>query len=197
MLAYHTALSLHGIAQSLQEERVSLSAETMSRSFRFRGVLCRTLPPPKSLPGQEALSCGVETMDRQGMHVRVSSIERTIVDAFDRLRVCGGWEEVWRSLQGLDVYLDFPLITRYATMLDNATTAAKVGFFLESQRERLRVPDSMLTELKQRSPKQPHYVERTRRCDARLISGWNLFVPTNLDTSSHLPEGASEEEIPI
>ena len=139
---------------------------------------------------------GVETMDRQGIYVRLTCIERTLVDVFDRLTLSGGWEEVWQSLEGLDLFLDFALITRYVTLLDNATTAAKVGFFLESFRERLQVPPAVIEALKSQSPKQPHYVERKRRKDARLISGWNLLIPANLAAMS-LPAEDMDEDIPV
>ena len=197
VLAYHTALSLHGLAQSLREESVSLSAETASSPFRFRGILYRTLPPPTSLSPQEALHLGVETMDRQGMAVCVTSLERTLVDALDRLTLCGGWEEVWRSLEGLDVFLDFSLITRYAALLGNATTAAKVGFFLESFQERLQVPPSVVEELKCHAPKQPHYVERKRRSDARRVPGWNLLIPNSLETTRLTGDDYDAEDIPL
>ena len=133
-------------------------------------------------------------MDRQGIRVRLTSIERTLVDAFDRLTLSGGWEEIWRSLEGLDLYLDFALITRYVALLDNATTAAKVGFFLESFRERLQVPPAVIEVLKRQSPKQPHYVERNRRGDARLVTGWNLLIPTNLEIM-RLPAEDMDEDM--
>ena len=195
VLAYHTALALHGLAQSVREERITLSGETASRSFRFRGILYRTLAPPAELPLEQALSFGVETMDRQGMSVRVTSVERTLVDAFDRLKLCGGWEEVWRSLEGLDLFLDFSLITRYVSLLDNATTAAKVGFFLERFQDRLQVPASALEALQRCAPKQPHYVERGRRSEARLVSRWNLLIPANFE-ATNASRNAVGEDIP-
>ncbi len=195
VLAYSTALSLHGLAQSLREEIISLSAETAASSFCFRGTLYRTISPPKPLLPEEALSLGIETMDRQGVAVRTTCLERTLVDAFDRLTLCGGWEEVWRSLEGLDVFLDFSLLTHYVTRLANATTAAKVGFFLESFRERLHVPPSALETLKRLAPRQPHYVERRRRKEARRIAGWNLFVPTRFGEMQGFEEETEEEGI--
>ena len=196
VLAYHTALSLHGIAQSLREETVSLSIETAASSFPFRGILYRTLPPPTALPTQEALTLGIETMDRQGTCVRITALERTLVDVFDRLTLSGGWEEVWRSLEGLNLFLNFDLILRYVGLLKNATTAAKVGFFLNSRREQLRVPTAVLEALKHQSPKQPHYVERRRRRDARLVAEWNLLIPTNLKAIP-LPKEGAAEDIPL
>lgn len=197
VLAYHTALSLHGIAQSVREERITLSTQTVSRSFRFHGVLYRTLLPPPELPAEAALSLGVETLDRQGARVQVTSLERTLVDAFDRLSLCGGWEEVWRSLEGLEVFLDFPFITRYVSLLNNATTIAKVGFFLECARERLSVPLSVLSELKRGVPKQPHYVERSRRSGAHLAAPWNLLIPNGLATTLSVEDTDDTEDIPL
>ena len=70
------------------------------------------------------------TRERAGMPIRVASIERTMVDALDRPHFSGGWEEVWRSLESVE-FFDLDKVVEYALLLDNATTASKVGFFLE------------------------------------------------------------------
>ena len=65
-------------------------------------------------------------------------------------------------------------------LLGNATTAAKVGFYLEQHRESLMVEDKHLEILRDLGPKQPLYLERSNRRTGRLVSGWNLVVPTEI-----------------
>lgn len=180
VLAYHTALAFHGVAHSVREERVVLSAHRAARPLRFQGVTYRAALPPSALPPGEALSLGVETAERQGLTLRVTGMERTLVDALDRPALSGGWEEVWLSLTGLETYLDTELVLRYTLALGEATVAAKVGCYLESGRERLGVPGRVLDELRARVPRHPHYAERGRRAGARLVPGWNLLVPAHL-----------------
>lgn len=180
VLAYHTALSFHGVAHSVWEERVVLSAHRAARPLRFGGVAYRAVLPPSALPPGETLTLGVEVAERQGLTLRVTGPERTLVDALDRPALSGGWEEVWLSLSGLETYLDMELVARYTLALGEATLAAKVGYYLESGRERLVVPGRVLDALRARAPRRPHYAERGRRAGARLVPGWNLLVPAHL-----------------
>ena len=182
VLAYHTALQLHGFAHSVREERVCLSEHKLVRPLRFAGVLYRAVPPPAALPAADRMSLGVETFDRQGLIVRATNLERTLVDVLDRPSLAGGWEEVWRSWEGVAVLLDFPFLLRYARLLGSATTAAKLGYALEAGRERLAVPGAVLNKLRLLAPRQPHPAERGLRRGTRLVRRWNLLVPaTSLD----------------
>ena len=68
----------------------------------------------------------------------------------------------------------------YALLLGNATTVAKVGFFLEAHRKRLTVSDAHLACLRHHRPRQPHYFEKRDSGKARLVAGWNLVVPESV-----------------
>ena len=115
-------------------------------------------------------------MDRSGMEVRVTSLERTLVDVLNRPDLSGGWEEIWRSLESVE-FFDLDMVVEYTLLLENATTAAKVGFFLEQHRELLMVDEKHLKSLHVLRPRQPHYLDRDKRKSGRLVSGWNLVVP--------------------
>ena len=79
--------------------------------------------------GQECF--GVETANRSGLAVRVTSLERTLVDVLDRPATSGGWEEIWRSLESVE-YFDIEQVTECGLLLGNATTVAKVASILSS-----------------------------------------------------------------
>ena len=115
-------------------------------------------------------------MDRSGMEVRVTSLERTLVDVLNRPDLSGGWEEIWRSLESVE-FFDLDKVVEYAILLGNATTAAKVGFFLEQHRELLGVEEKHLVSLRDLRPRQPHYLERSTRKPGLLVPKWNLVVP--------------------
>ena len=112
--------------------------------------------------------------------VRYTGLERTLVDVLDRPGFGGGWDEAWRSLRMIEE-LDLEQVIEYALLLDNATTVAKVGFFLEHRRDRLMVADGHLDALRKHRPRRPHYLFRNlfrnRRRDSGLVQGWNLLVP--------------------
>lgn len=194
VLAYHAALEFHGLAHTLREERLVLSEQTFVRPLRFAGIRYRAVPPPAALPPAERMALGVETQDRQGMPVRVTGIERTLVDVLDRPALAGGWEEAWRSWEDADLALDFPFLMRYVRLLRNATTAAKLGYALEASRERLAVPAAILEELRHLAPRQPHPAERGLRAGTRLVGSWNLLVPAAAPGEPLLEEEWAEDE---
>ena len=90
-----------------------------------------------------------------------------------------GLEEVWRSLTTVE-YFDLEAIVEYAALLGNATTVARVGFFLETHRERLMVGDAHLAGLRRRRPRQPRYFEKRNTGKGRFVAGWNLVVPDSV-----------------
>ena len=174
VLAYHTALAFHGKAYSLHS-RFDYLTRTAARPFRFRSYEWRPVLFPKKLRsgGQELFD--VQTMDRAGVDVRVTSLERTLVDVLDRPELGGSWEEAWRSLEAVE-FFDLDRVAEYALLLGNRTTISKVGFFLEQHRDALMVEESHLRPLRERRPKEPHYIG-SRTEPSRLVPGWNIIVP--------------------
>ncbi|MBZ0070117.1 MAG: hypothetical protein K8I04_00080 [Gammaproteobacteria bacterium] len=83
--------------------------------------------------------------------------------------------EIWRSLEMVE-FFDLDVVIKYTLLLENATTAAKVGFFLEQHKEALMVEVSHLESLRAYRPRKPHYLVRGYR-GGRLVSEWNLVVP--------------------
>jgi predicted transcriptional regulator of viral defense system len=163
VLAYHTALELHGKAHSVHEEFVFLSHRAVRRA---------------QVSGRNELY-GVSKTERLGMEIQVTTLERTMVDVLDRPELGGGWEEIWRSLESVE-YFDLEQVVRYTLMLKNGTTAAKVGFFLDQHRKALMVEDKHLRPLKRHLPEQPCYMERSKRASGRLVAAWRLFVPPEI-----------------
>jgi len=182
VLAYHTALEFHGKAYSVTEQFQYLtnraSRPLVFRSQRFRGVLF-----PKKLRDKKEDLYGVKESERAGLIVRVTSFERTLVDVLDRPDLGGSWEEIWRSLESVE-FFELEQVIKYAILLGNATTVAKVGFFLEQHRDTLMANDSHLERLRECRPNKPHYMERNGKRAGRFMAHWNLVVPENVSERS-------------
>ena len=123
----------------------------------------------------------IEPMDRSGVEVRVTSLERTVADVLDRPDLAGGADEVWRSSAGVPA-LDLGELESYVHALGSRTLAAKVGFFLERRAEDLVVPPTLLERLRKRAPRSPVYFDRRRK--SRFASRWNLMVPAGWITAA-------------
>jgi len=175
VLSYHTALEFHGHASSVHEHFVYTASRPLS-PFTFCAHVFRGVRSPESLRRANQENFGVVTMDRSGMEVRVTSLERTMVDVLNRPDLSGGWEEIWRSLESVE-FFDLDQVVEYARLLDKATTAAKVGFFLEQHRQALMVEEKHLSALRELRPRQPHYLNRSRKKGGNLLKAWNLIIP--------------------
>ncbi len=177
VLAYHTALEFYGKAHSVHESFFYLTS-TFPRPLTFRGYRFRGVRFPKKLGDEKKLFC-VNSEERGGVSVRVTNLERTMVDVLERPELGGGWEEIWRSLESVE-FFNLDQVVEYTLLLKNSTTAAKVGFFLEQHREALMVNDSHLNALCNLRPRKPHYMIRTPRKPGRLVGSWNLVVPIEI-----------------
>ena len=180
VIAFHSAFQFHGRAYTVWNEYLFVSKRRM-RAFMFRGCLFRNVSPQKALVGQGKELFGVEKVDRFGQDILVASLERSLVDMLHRPDLSGGWEEIWRSAESVEYY-DIQQVVDYALLLQNSTTAAKVGFFLEQHNERLQVDDSDLNKLKETRSSQPHYMDRGR--SGKMVTNWNLIVPEEILTRS-------------
>ena len=178
VLAYHTALEFHGKSYSVYEYFYYLTGHS-PRPVTFRSSNFRSVLFPKALRVKNQQGFGVSEADRAGLGVRVTGLERTLVDVLDRSDLAGSWEEIWRSLESVE-FFDLDKVIEYVWLLENATTAAKVGFFLEQHREALMVEDVHLKAFQKLRPRQPHYFDRIRRKDGRLVKQWNLVVPLSV-----------------
>lgn len=178
VLAYHTALEFHGKAYSTFNRFTFLSSHQVLplsfRNFTFKRILT-----PQALRATGNEDSGVIAAERQGVKIKVTSLERTFVDVLDRPDLCGSWEEIWRSLESIE-FFDLDGVVEYTRFLGNATTASKVGFFLEQHQKTLMVDDKHLKPLVDLRPRGPHYLERGRRKDCRFFSRWNLVVPREI-----------------
>jgi len=175
VLAYHTALEVHGRAYSVYNRFTYLSGRP-ARPVRFREYGFRCVVVPRTLRDKGKASFGVMETERQNLPVRATDLERTFVDALDRPDLCGGWEEVWRSLEAIE-YLKPDEVVKYTALLGKATTAARVGFFLEQHSDTLAVSHEYLERLMKLAPRQPQYLDRSRRKGGTLVKNWNLIVP--------------------
>ena len=178
VLSHHTALEFYGRAHSIWGHRIYSAARPLG-PLTFRSQVYRGARFPAALRRAGVEHAGVQQAERAGMPVRVTSLERTLVDVLDRPHLAGGWEEVWRSLAAIE-FVDVDRVVAYALQLDNATTVAKVGFVVSQHRDNWMITHRQLQPLRAGRPRRPHYLDRSHRESGRLVRDWNLVVPPDV-----------------
>jgi predicted transcriptional regulator of viral defense system len=122
---------------------------------------------------QEKLGICEETIE--GTTFRITGPERTLVDVLNSPKRCGGWKTAWQALESLpNIKLD--LVLEYLKSLNNATATAKVGYYLDEHRDQFQLTDGQINELIALRPKQPCYVDRSKRHNGVFIKRWNLII---------------------
>ena len=177
VLSHHTALQFHGRAHTIWQQ-FTYQATRPAVPLTFRSNVFRGTRFPSALVNRDSQMYDVLNVERANVSLRVASLERTLVDVLNRPRYSGGWEEMWRSLESVE-FFDLDRVVEYALLLKNATTVARVGFFLEQHRDPLMVDETHLARLRRHRPRRPHYLDRARR-GGRLVTEWNLVVPTDV-----------------
>jgi predicted transcriptional regulator of viral defense system len=178
MLSYLSAFDFHGVSYSLHHQYFYMS-ERVIHPFKFNEAEFICVSFPKALIEQRATDFEVLSIDRQGLNIQVTSLERTIVDVLDRPNYGGGWEEIWRSAEHIST-LNLDKIIKYASLLNKLSIIAKLGFFLEQFKEQFIVDENTLNYLEARKPTGIHYLERSKRESGKFIPRWNLVVPNHI-----------------
>jgi predicted transcriptional regulator of viral defense system len=173
-VSHHAALQFHGRAYSMWNQVTFLTTHA-TRGFRFGAIEYVPVRPADPVAQLPEMGGGVESIPGGGGVVRVCTCERAMVDVLHSPPLGGGWEEIFRSLSMVE-FFDLDAVITYTLALDSAVTAARVGYFLASHRERLFVEDAHLARLAAHAPKQPRYLD-TSRDSGRLVHPWNLIIP--------------------
>lgn len=173
-VAYHAALQFRGKAYSVWH-RFAVLTRTHVRPLAFQGCEFLGVRPPRALDSLTDLGGGIVSELHAGGTVRVTTFERTLVDMLDAPDLAGGWEEAWRSLEMVE-YFDLAAVVGHTLERNSALTTARVGFFLDQHREELFVEEQHIKALREHTPRQPRYLDRSREA-GRLVKPWNLVVP--------------------
>lgn len=174
VIAFHSAFDLHGCAYT-EGHDVQVIAQGEPGLFETAGFACRFVRPPRGFAPPD----GVMAVDRLGQQVRVTTLERTIVDLFSRCDLAGDAEELFNSLN-LVARVDTVALVRHARTLGKATAAGALGFWLERERERLDAPNTALEGLRTLMPTQPRYALGAKPGKGKTAKGWNVILPANV-----------------
>ncbi len=182
VVAYHSALELHGYAYTDSPE-VQLIVPGEPGHLQAAGFSCRFVKPPRGFSRAK----DVTEVDRLGLAVPVTTIERTIVDVFDRYDLAGGAEELFNSLNLVE-RVNAAALLRSARTLNNALAIGALGFWLETQKNRLGISGAALAGFHRLAPKQLRYALGTKPGNGKTAPSWNVILPAGIVSPSF--EGA-------
>ena len=170
-LSYHTALELHGVAESAHNTTY-ISVPRQSKPFQFQGTRYSFVTRYDSY--------GQMIMNVDGIPLRLTDREKTILDGLARLKYLGGLEEYLKSVSSFPS-VDASRLTRYLKLAKKKGLYAKVGWLLSLFAKQWFIKQGVLDDLREHLGKRTFYLDhRKGNVRYRFDSTWNLMVPENV-----------------
>ena len=164
-ISYHSALEYYGLANQVFNT-VYVSSESRFNDFEFDG---RTYHYCNSNS-----KTGITAPLMSGK-VRVTTLERTVIDCIDRIDRSGGTEELLQSIQAIQ-YLDEKQLMEILSDYDKATLYKKAGFVLEHYRNQLHLSTNFFDICSKRNNVGSKILTSVEDCP-RYDSKWRIYVP--------------------
>ncbi|AGL03749.1 type IV toxin-antitoxin system AbiEi family antitoxin domain-containing protein [Desulfoscipio gibsoniae] len=170
-LTYHSAFEVHGLSHQVSFV-VYVSSEQKISDFEFEGVLYKYVG--------KGIKEGV-THYRLNDKVKLTDLERTVVDSLDRPDYCGGVHELDEILKICTV-LDETKLANYLEMYNKQILYKKAGYFLERHQQSLGITDGLLSLIEKKTGNTKKYLsEEAQNGSGVLIKRWALIVPKTLE----------------
>jgi predicted transcriptional regulator of viral defense system len=165
-ISHHSAFEYHGMANQVFSE-LYVSSSSKFNDFEFDGKHYTRI--------QSKTIEGVKTIGK----VRVTDIERTIVDSVKDFTKIGGLEELLRSLAMITYATEEKLI-KYLSIYNNQFLWQKVGYFL-SCFPNMKLSPRFFEICKGNSKKSVRYLYEELKFENPVFSNeWGLYVPNDI-----------------
>ncbi len=164
-ISHHTAMEYHGITNQVYYD-VYVTSATKFQSFSFEGYnYCYV--PAKFFAGviEPAFSGGI----------RVTDMERTVIDCLKDFEKIGGMEELLDNLSGIQALNEEKLL-KYLSLYQNKFLYQKVGCILERFNEKLRLSSHFFHTCKEQIGNSKRYLTK-ENCEFKYDKIWRLMVP--------------------
>lgn len=176
-VGWHTALEFHGVAHQ-PFYNVYVGSSSRFKNFNFEGIDYEYF----SAPFEPTLENGV-IRPIGNPYVRVTNLERTVVDCCDRIERTGGIEELLHCIEGISM-LDESKLEKYLALYNKAYLYQKVGFILEYSQEYHNVSNSFIEMCRAKGALHTKHLTTTGDSDT-YVCRWKLYVPKNCVTEKN------------
>lgn len=178
-VSHHSALEFHGVGHQLFFE-IYVSSGSVFKPFKYDGITYRYVA--------SKFEDGVVTYNTN-RGVRVTNLERTVIDCIKDLGKAGGIEELLQCLR-LITFLDSEKMIQYLKLYNIQFLYQKAGFLLKHFQDELKLPYSFFDFCHKNIVKSKRYLTDKDEKDLIYNSEWRLFVPENLMT--FMEQGSDE-----
>ena len=182
VLAYEGALAFHGMSPLLGS--LSFLTTERARRFVFDETIYQPVRVPTAVSHRPDWGGNILSVERDGQMLKVTSIDRTLVDLLDRLDLSPGSDVLWDCFRCAPV--DWSVMIQYAQQLGNRLLIGRLAVFLHC----LGATNRVLNQLDAFAPRSACYFDKHDRTKGDAIfPRWSVIVPQSLIV--HINSGAT------
>lgn len=167
-VSYHSAMEFHGYANQTFFE-MYISSVGKFKPFSDSSVTYNYC--------SSKIAEGVFTPTTAPL-VKVTDVERTVIDCIDDIEKCGGLEELVECLSAIP-YLDELKLLQYLNEYNKIYLYQKAGFVLEYFKEALKLSKSFLDICESKINNSKRYLLKDEP-EQIYFSKWKLIAPENI-----------------
>lgn len=175
-VGWHTAMEYHGLGHQMFFH-VYVGSESRFKCFTYDGINFDYYAAP--LP---AIADAGVIVSESNPNVKLTDLERTLIDCCDRVDRAGGAEELMHCIASV-VLLDEEKLSRYLAMYNKAYLYQKVGFILECIKSQASITDRMIEHCNKHGALHVKYLTKAGDSN-RYVSKWKLYVPDSILTQN-------------
>jgi len=168
-ISHHSAFEYYGLTNQVFYE-VYVSSETKFNHFEYDHVTYKYV--------QSRIKEGV-VKARNTTGVRITDLERTVIDSIKDFNKIGGFEELLNCLEGIH-YLDEAKLKRYLDIYNIQGLYQRVGYLLDHYRKEMQLSKEFIDYCKSKIGKSRRYLVSDLKEKSLYNSEWELMIPEGL-----------------
>lgn len=168
-ISHHSAFEYYGLANQVFYE-VYVSSENKFNHFEHENVTYKYVASRM----QDGV---VEAKNTTG--VRMTDLERTVVDSIRDFNKIGGFEELLDCLEGVH-YLDEKKLKHYLSIYDTQGLYQRVGYLLSHYQKEMQLSKEFIDYCKSKIGKSRRYLISDLKEKSYYNNEWELMVPEGL-----------------
>ena len=172
-VCYHSALEYYGVANQVFNS-VTVGTTIRFNNFTFNDIEYLRKP----------FKINAQIVDSITADIRVTSLERTIIDCIEDIEEGGGIEEILNAIDQIRT-LDENKLLEVLKEYDSVFLYQKVGFILEHYKEKFMMSDKFFYECKKHLTNQVKYFLKDEYREISYNSTWKLMAPRNLKSQNN------------
>jgi predicted transcriptional regulator of viral defense system len=177
-LAYHAALEYHGLAHQVFYE-LYVSSKELFNNFDYEGISFSFC--------QSKSDIGVVNPVTDSL-VRVTDLERTVIDCIDRIDLSGGLEELVQCF-AIITYVNEKKLLDYLHHFNKQVLYQKAGFILSHFQKEMKLSNAFIEICQSKIGKSTRYLTDIQESNT-YFKEWKLCAPENI--LSFLEQGGYE-----